>query len=73
MRWKRQFKAMARSTRKTFLMIEKLFYAFRSVLTFPLDGGRQGWGCKKNKNAEHAHPGSGPGQALCPPPSRGRK
>jgi hypothetical protein len=30
-------------------MKEALFCAFRSVLTFPLDGGRPGWGCKKLK------------------------
>jgi hypothetical protein len=36
-------------------MIEKLSHAFSSGLAFPLDGGRQGWGCKKNKNAGHPH------------------
>jgi hypothetical protein len=43
MRWSKLLKAIARSIKKAFVMIEKLFCAFRSVLTFPSTGeGKDG-------------------------------
>jgi hypothetical protein len=57
---------MARSTRKIFLMIEKLFYAFRSILTFPLNGGRQGWGCSAFLFFLHPRIRSGAGSLSSP-------